>query len=99
MLDVILTRQVVEPNNLAGGMVKPAKEVYMVGKTQVPKWRYDFDCKHCTKVKYLDDGIRKGFYCMPTVNGMDNIHADEDRVVRCDEYESNRINQLNLFDS
>lgn len=71
----------------------------MVGKAEVPRWRYEFDCHHCAKVKYLDDGVRKGFYCMPMVKGIDHMHADDDRVIRCDEYVSNRPDQISLFDN
>lgn len=69
----------------------------MIGKAEVERWRYDFDCHHCTKVKYIKDDIRDGFYCIPMVTGHDPIHADDDRVVRCDEYESSRPDQMSLF--
>ena len=59
----------------------------MIGKSEVPRWRYDFDCRHCDQVKYLNDGVRKGEYCMVMVTGKDPIHADDDRVVRCDCYQ------------
>lgn len=70
----------------------------MVGKAEVERWKYDFDCHHCTKVKFINDGIRNGFYCIPMVDGGDPIHADDDRVVRCDEYASSRMDQMSIFE-
>lgn len=69
----------------------------MIGKAEVERWRYDFDCHHCTRVKYIKDGVRDGLYCIPMVEGRDPIHADDDRVVRCDEYVSNRPDQMSIF--
>ena len=71
----------------------------MVGKAEVPRWRYDFDCFHCSRVKYIKDGVRDGFYCVPMVEGRDPIHADDDRVIRCDDYASSLPDQISLFDN
>lgn len=70
----------------------------MVGKAEVKRWQYNFDCHHCERVKYIRDGVRNGFYCGPMVEGRDPIHADDDRIVRCDEYIDNRLEQLSIFD-
>ncbi len=58
----------------------------MIGQTKLPRWRYDFDCRKCSHIKHVKDDVRDGMYCMPTVLGKDPIHADDDRVVRCDYY-------------
>ena len=71
----------------------------MVGKAEVERWRYDFDCHHCTRVQYIKDGVRDGFYCVPMTEGRSPIHADDDRVVRCDDYCSNLPDQISLFDN
>lgn len=70
----------------------------MIGKAEVERWRYDFNCHQCSKVKYVKDNVRDGLYCIPMVEGRDTIHADDDRVVRCDEYVSSRPDQMSLFD-
>jgi len=54
-------------------------------------WVYDFNCKNCGRIKYIDDGIRKGNYCIPIKDGGDPIHADDDYVVRCDDYQPLQI--------
>lgn len=58
----------------------------MIGQTKLPRWRYDFDCRKCSQVQHIKDEVRDGMYCMPTVLGLDPMHADDDRVVRCDYY-------------
>jgi len=69
----------------------------MVGESEVPRWRYNFSCRDCECIKYLDDGTRIGFYCIPIMNNEEPIHADNDRVVRCDRYVP-KMEQLCLFD-
>ena len=70
----------------------------MIGKPGVERWRYSFDCHHCTKTKYIKDNIRDGIYCIPYVEGRDPIHADDDRVVRCDEFASSLMEQMSFFE-
>lgn len=55
------------------------------------RWRYDFDCRNCLQLQYVKDEIRDGMYCIPTKDGADPLHADDDRVVRCDRYEPRQI--------
>ena len=50
-------------------------------------WKYDFNCRNCGRIQYVDDGKRKGLYCVPTTEGKKTIHADDDYVVRCDDYQ------------
>ena len=49
----------------------------------MPKWRYDFNCRKCDNIQFIGD------YCVACVEAFDQgrpnpIHADDDRVVRCD---------------
>jgi hypothetical protein len=58
-------------------------------KKDLPKWRYAFNCKDCLHIQTINDGVREGDYCMRSVVLEHSpIHADDDRVVRCDEYVS-----------
>ena len=50
------------------------------------KWKYAFDCRNCSHVKYIKDGIRDGYYCVPGITGSQGMHADDDYVVRCDSW-------------
>lgn len=59
----------------------------MIGQTKLPKWRYDFNCRQCARQKYVKDEIRDGIYCTVLMTGEDPMHADDDRVVRCDYYQ------------
>jgi hypothetical protein len=65
----------------------------MIGrrKKDLPKWRYDFNCRKCDNVQFINDPEhgRLGDYCVACVEAFDQgrpdpIHADDDRVVRCD---------------
>ena len=58
----------------------------MIGKSERPKWQYDFNCRNCGNMQYVKDEIRDGMYCLPIMNSQPVVHADDDRVVRCDEY-------------
>ena len=58
----------------------------MIGKSEQPKWKYDFKCRDCENMQYVKDEIRNGWYCVLLMNLHDPIHADDDNVVRCDEY-------------
>ena len=69
----------------------------MIGESKEPRWRYDFSCRDCENIKYIKDDIRDGFYCIPVMNNEKPIHADNDRVVRCDRYEPKMV-QMCLFD-
>lgn len=60
-------------------------------------WRYDFECRLCEQRQYVKDEIRNGLYCLPIMNGEWCIHADDDRVVRCDKY-SPKMDQMSLFE-
>ena len=53
------------------------------------KWRYECDCNNCEKVKRIVDPAKhmNGDYCTATVAGLKTIHADDDYVIRCDQYE------------
>ena len=53
------------------------------------KWRYECDCNNCEKVKRIVDPEKhmNGDYCTATVAGLKTIHADDDYVIRCDQYE------------
>ena len=54
----------------------------MIGKSEETPWRYDFDCRTCAQIH----AINGANYCLPIRNGEDPIHADADRVLRCDKY-------------
>lgn len=65
----------------------------MIGRRckNLPKWRYDFNCRKCDNIQFIDDPARGrlGDYCVACVEAFDQgrpdpIHADDDRVVRCD---------------
>lgn len=76
-------------------------------KSNLPKWRYEFDCRKCDNIREVHDPgkQRDGDYCIPCIERMDSrrpspIHADEkERVLRCecftpiteDEEEKKRI--------
>lgn len=60
-------------------------------------WQYDFSCRDCSKIVFCNDEMRVGFYCIPLATGERPIHADNDRVVRCDRYEPKAV-QMCLFD-
>lgn len=64
------------------------------------KWRYECDCRNCSRVKFIDDPEhhRNGNYCTATLEGLKTIHADDDFVVRCYCY-SPKLDQLSLFDN
>ena len=49
-------------------------------------WQYAFDCKNCSEVKRREDGASSGDYCMATLRGDVTIHADGDRILKCDAY-------------
>lgn len=62
--------------------------------SQKKRWLYDFNCKKCNNVKFINDPIthRNGYYCIKQIELLDNnlpncIHADEDYFVRCDFYQ------------
>jgi len=63
------------------------------------KWRYECDCHHCAKVKYVNDGVRDGYYCIPVMNGEEPLHADDDYTVRCDQFVSTKLEQISMFDN
>ncbi len=50
------------------------------------RWTYDFDCHNCMNRQPVDDGIRKGIYCIPLMEMKHPIHTDGDRHLRCDQY-------------
>ena len=65
-----------------------------IGKITVPRWKYAFDCRKCKQIQRVDDEAkhRHGNYCLAGINRNDAglpgpIHADDDRVIRCDCYE------------
>lgn len=60
-------------------------------------WKYDFDCRRCEQIRYVKDKIRDGNYCIPIMTGQPNIHADDDRVVRCDGFRP-KMEQMSLFE-
>ena len=61
-------------------------------KSNLPKWRYEFDCRKCDNIREVHDPHkgRDGDYCIPCIERMDSrrpspIHADEkERVLRCE---------------
>lgn len=61
-------------------------------KPNLPKWRYEFDCRKCDNIREVHDpGKRRdGDYCIPCIERMDSrrpspIHADKkERVLRCE---------------
>lgn len=62
------------------------------------KWKYECDCKNCSKVEYVNDPKRhrNGLYCIPGIEGKKTVHADDDYVVRCNHY-TPKSTQLTLF--
>lgn len=49
----------------------------------MPKWRYDFNCRKCDNIQFIDDPARGrlGDYCVACVEAFDQgrpnpIHAD-----------------------
>ena len=79
-------------------------------KSNLPKWRYEFDCRKCDNIREVHDPRkgRDGDYCIPCIERMDSrrpspIHADEkERVLRCecftpipeDEEEKNELSEI-----
>lgn len=59
----------------------------MTGQTKLPRWRYDFDCSRCANRQEVHDFMHDGTYCVILMLGTDPLHADDDRVVRCDAYQ------------
>ena len=64
-------------------------------KSNLPKWKYDFSCKKCRHIQYIKDKAKRrdGDYCIKFIERTDAglpspIHADDDRVVRCDCFEA-----------
>ena len=56
-------------------------------KSNLPKWRYEFDCRKCDNIREVHDPRkgRDGDYCIPCIERMDSrrrspIHADEKRA-------------------
>lgn len=68
------------------------KAVFDARKSNLPKWRYEFDCRKCDNIREVHDPRkgRDGDYCIPCIEHMDSrrpspIHADEkERVLRCE---------------
>ena len=66
-----------------------------VGKSTLSRWVYEFSCKDCKNVQYVNDPAhhREGMYCIPAIRAMDagedwkGCHADDDRHLRCDCYD------------
>lgn len=65
-----------------------------IGEITVPRWKYEFSCKNCKQIHTVHDEAksRHGEYCIASINRYDQglpspIHADDDRVIRCDCYE------------
>ena len=63
--------------------------------SNLPKWKYDFSCKKCRHIQYVKDKAKRrdGDYCIKFIERTDAglpspIHADDDRVVRCDCFET-----------
>lgn len=54
----------------------------MIGKSEVPGWRYDFECRRCARLAPRDGAM----YCLPIRGGESPLHADDDRVLRCDAF-------------
>lgn len=52
-------------------------------KSNLPKWKYDFSCKKCRHIQYVKDKAKRRDGGLPSP-----IHADDDRVVRCDCFET-----------
>lgn len=64
-------------------------------KSNLTKWKYDFSCKKCRHIQYIKDKAKRrdGDYCIKFIERTDAclpspIHADDDRVVRCDYFEA-----------
>lgn len=65
-----------------------------VGKSSLPRWVYDCDCKNCKRLEFVNDPAhsRNGMYCIPGIEALDagkewnGLHADDDRHIRCDFY-------------
>lgn len=62
-------------------------------KEPLPKWVYAFSCRKCQNIQFVHDEAkgRDGDYCVKAIERADAglpdpIHADDDRVVRCDCY-------------
>ena len=76
----------------------------MIGRSNLPKWKYDFSCKHCRHVQYVKDNLkcRDGDYCIKSIERYDvglpsPIHADDDRVVRCDFFDDSSLQLVMLY--
>ena len=62
-------------------------------KDALPRWKYDFSCRHCANITEINDPAkhREGDYCKACIDREDAgkpspTHADDDRHVRCDCY-------------
>lgn len=55
------------------------------------RWHYAFSCRNCLNKIRIDTDT----YCVPLRALRDPIHADDDYVVRCDEYQPA---QISLFE-
>ena len=67
------------------------------GTRNMKEWNYAFNCHDCGQIKYIDEGGNvKGYYCLPTREGRCLMHADDDHVLRCDDYQPLQM-QMNLF--
>lgn len=51
------------------------------------RWRYDFDCRDCDRVKEIG-GER---YCIPIREHRDCLTTGDDFVLRCSEYEPKQL--------
>lgn len=82
----------------------------MIGKSDAPRWVYDFNCDNCSLLQFVNDPAKKryGMYCRPTIEAEDRvgvgkgaditiIHADDDRHLRCDFYSRPHNDQITLF--
>lgn len=51
-------------------------------------WTYAFNCRDCAQVQPINDDAtgRHGDYCTAILRGEVTIHADDDRVLRCDSW-------------
>lgn len=66
----------------------------MIGQSEVPKWRYAFNCKECVNMRWVDDDTKKryGRFCMPMIDADDSgiewhfDFDDEARTMNCRFY-------------
>lgn len=49
----------------------------MIGKSEQPKWQYDFDCRKCDQLREVHDDSksRHGYYCIPAIEAVDKRPA------------------------